>query len=310
MTKTKIDVSIVIINFNTANITIDCLNDVIRKTKDINYEIILIDNSSKVSDVEILSKFASKHNIIKFIKNKTNLGFSEGNNQGISQALGRYVLLLNSDTRLNTNVIGKMVNWMDKHPKAAISSCQLLNRDGSIQGTGGAFPRLDKVALWMLMLDDVPGVDLLIKPFHPAHKQSFYKGAFPKQPTQTDWVTGAYLLIRTDVAKQVSGFDKDYFMYTEEVDLCYRVKKLGWQVWLLPSYEIVHLGGASSSSEFPLLSEFKNLKLFYKKHYPLWQLSLIKILFKTGILIRVIIFRILKGPKESDIYVKAYKQIS
>lgn len=310
MTKNKIDVSIVVINFNTADITVDCLSDIVKNTKNINYEIILIDNSSKASDIEKLSKFAAKYNFIKFIKNRENLGFSEGNNQGISQALGRYVLLLNSDTRLSTNVIGEMIKWMDKHPKAAISSCQLLNKDGSIQGTGGAFPRLDKLALWMLMLDDIPGIDLLIKPFHPAHKQSFYKGAFPKNSIQTDWVTGAYLLIRTDIAKQVSGFDKDYFMYTEEVDLCFRVKKLGWQIWILPSFEIIHLGGASSSSEFPLISEFKNLRLFYQKHYPKWQLPIVKILFKTGILIRVIIFRILKGPKESDIYVKAYKQIS
>jgi GT2 family glycosyltransferase len=152
-------------------------------------------------------------------------------------------------------------------------------------------------------------LDLLIKPFHPIHGQSpFYKGTgiFQKAHSQ-DWLTAAFFMIKREVFEEVGGFDEDYFMYTEEVDYCWRIKKAGWQVCYQPTLSITHLGGASSTQEFPILSEYKGIKLFYKKHMPGWQYPFLITFLKSGAALRAIIFGILKGRQVAKIYAKAFQ---
>lgn len=285
------DLSIIILSFNTKKLTQQCINSILRNTKSIKYEIIVIDNASSDGSVEDLRKFKERQNL-RLIENAENLGFARANNQGMRVAKGRYVLLLNSDTKISDNLLKELVNWMDKHPKVGISSCALKNKDGSMQGTGGFFPDLFRVFAWMFFLEDIPFWDRLIKPFHPIHSQSpFYKGTkgFEKEK-DLDWVTGAFFLIRKKVLDEVGYLDEDYFMYTEDVDLCFRAKEAGWKIWYLPRVSITHLGGASSASEFPILSEYEGIKLFYKKHKAPWQYPLVRILLKIGSLMRVVIF--------------------
>jgi GT2 family glycosyltransferase len=202
-----------------------------------------------------------------------------------------------------------MLGYMEKNPKAGIVSCALKGKDGKFQATGGYFPSLLRVASWMFFLDDIPILDKLIKPFHPMHEKSFfYKGeGFFKKESPRDWVTGAFFLMRRKVLDEVGVLDEDYFMYTEEVDLCFRAKKAGWEVWYLPRWSIVHLGGASSVSEFPIVSEYKGVKTFYKKHMPPWQTPILRILLKKGALLRMILFGLLKGGQWAKIYAKAFR---
>jgi GT2 family glycosyltransferase len=258
--------------------------------------------------VELLRSLARKYPI-RIIANKNNAGFGIANNQGAKIAKGKYLLFLNSDTLLKKNVLGEMVLWTNKNPKVGVSTCALRNLDGSLQGTGGYFPNLFKVFAWMFFLEDIPFVDRLIKPFHPMHPQSpLYKGeGFFKKAHQRDWVTGAFLLTRKDIFDEAGGFDEDYFMYTEEVDLCWRIKKKGWQVWFLPKWNIVHLGGASSTSEFPILSEYKGVKLFYKKNKPAWQMPLVRLFLKGGAALRIPIYGLIKGKEAAITYAKAFK---
>jgi GT2 family glycosyltransferase len=264
------DLSVVIVNYKTPKLTADCIASIKKFTKNIQYEVILIDNS------------------------KNNRGFTGGNNVGMKKAKGRYVLLLNSDTLIHDKVLGEMVAWMDANPKIGISTSALKNKDGSIQGTGGYFPSLLTVFSWMT-IQDLPFVDRFIKPFHP--KLGFYK-----KMQNLDWVTGAFMLIRREVIDQIGYLDEDYFMYTEDTDFCFRAKKKGFKVTYNPNWSITHFGGASSTKEFPLLSEFKNVKLFYKKHYPKWQYPMLRILLKIGSIWRVILI----NPK---IYAKAFKEV-
>jgi GT2 family glycosyltransferase len=303
------DLSIIVINYNTKKITKDCLDSIVKNTKNLKYEIVVVDNASKDGSVEMLRKLVKKYPL-RLIPNKKNLGFGKGNNQGIKLAKGKYILLLNTDTLINDNVLKEIVDWMEKHPKVGVSTCALRNADSSLQGTGGYFPNLSKVFAWMFFLEDLPFLDRLIKPFHPMHAQSpFYKGeGFFEKSHEQDWVTGAFLLTRRKVIDEVGFFDKDYFMYVEEVDYCWRVKKQGWQVWYLPRWSIVHLGGASSTAEFPILSELKGIKTFYKKHKPSYQMAILRVFLKAGMAVRVTIFGLMQGREAVKVYAKAFSQ--
>lgn len=301
------DLSIVIISFNTKELTIKCIESIFEHTKGITYEIIIIDNASDDGSLEAIKKLGRR---IKIIENAKNLGITGGNNQGIKASKGKYVLLINSDTYLSSNVLGEMVFWMDKNPRIGISSCMLKNEDGSVQGAGGYFPTLLRVFSWMT-IQDLPFVDKIIKPFHPQHSKSgFSRGDdFFLKEHDVDWVGGTVFLARREVLVKIGAFDDEYFMYTEEVDLCYRAKKTGIRIVYNPRWSIVHLGGRSSKSrEFPLLSEYRGVKLFYRKHYPRWQYPILRVFLKIGALGRVILFGILEGGETAKIYAKAFWQ--
>ena len=245
------------------------------------------------------------------IENKDNLGFATANNQGFKISGGKYILFLNSDTEIHDNVLGEMVHWMGLNPKAGVATCALKNKDGSLQATGGYFPTLVRVFSWMT-IQDIPFVDNLIKPFHPYHAKSlFSKGDnFYKFQKELDWVTGAYFLTRRDVLEQVGGWDENFFMYVEEVDLCYRIKKYNFRIWYLPKWNITHLGGASGKgSETSIVSEYEGVKKFYKKFYPSWQFPVLRLILKIGALGRILLFGILEGSQSAKIYAKVYKNI-
>jgi hypothetical protein len=286
------DLSIIIASFNTKDLTLAAINSVIKNTKKISFEFVVIDNNSKDGSIEALKKLSGQHKNITVVANKENVGFGAANNQAVKMAKGRFILFLNPDTITNDNVLDEMVGWMDKNPKVGISSCSLKYKDGTIQATGGYFPTLGKVFAWMTFLDDLPGVSSLIKSFHPMHERSPLGAntGFYKKDHQMDWVTGAFFMVRSEVARKVEDFDKDYFMYMEEVDYCFRAKKLGWQVMYLPRWSIIHYGGASAGKEFSLMSEVTGLKVFYKKHMPSWQFPILRLIIKLGALIRIPLF--------------------
>jgi len=305
----KLDLSIIVLSYNTKDLTVACLDSVIKNTSGIAYEIIVVDNNSADGSGQALKNLAEKQSKVKLVLSQENLGYPGGNNEGIKRAHGRYILFLNSDTKIGDNVLGEMLGWMDKHPKVGIASCALKNRDGSEQGTGGYFPTLPRVFSWMT-IQDLPFVDSLIKPFHPVHHKAFVKGtSFYSQAKQLDWVIGAFMLTRREVVEAVGPWDKEYFMYTEDVDYCYRAKKLGWQIWYLPNWSIIHYGGASSPIGYPIINEFKGVKLFYKKHYPGWQFPILRFILKVGALGRILLFGILEGRKAAETYVQAFRTI-
>lgn len=281
------DLSIVIVSFNTKDLLSACIKSVKKHTGSLDYEIIVVDNASKDGSASMAEKLGTK-----VIRNDKNIGFGGGNNQGMKLAIGRYILLLNSDTRIDGDVLDKMVLWMDKNPNVGIASCGLKNADGSFQGTGGYFPHLARVFAWMTFLDDLPGVSRLIKSYHPMHGRSPLGGNsnFFRKRRAMDWLTGAFLMIRREVMEAVGYFDKDYFMYVEEVDYCFRARKLGWEVWYLPNFSIIHYGGASANPEFSLLNEVKGLKTFYKKHKPAWQYFFLILFLKLGMFLRIFVF--------------------
>ena len=206
------DLSIIIINYNTKDITLECIKSVNYNTKGVSFEIILVDNASSDGSVAAFEKLAKNLKSFRLIKNKRNIGFGPANNQGMKIAKGDFILLLNSDTLVGRGVIAKIVDFLRKNPKVGAATCALRNKDGSMQGTGGSFPTLFKVFAWMYFLEDLPIVDKLIKPFHPVHGQSpFYKGEEEVAVRrQQDWITGAFMILPKEIIKKVGIFDEDY----------------------------------------------------------------------------------------------------
>lgn len=314
--------SIIIVSYNTSQITIDCLKSIfldkgltfnLDKIDNVQLtptEIIIIDNNShddSVSKIEELIKNNSKAKNIKFIKNKDNSGFGKANNQGLKIAKGNYILLLNSDTLILHSAISQSLDWLASHPEASVCTAQLLNKDKTIQASGGYFPRLSNVFAWCFSLDDLPLFNKISKPIHP-HTPSFYThDKFYLNDHQQDWVTGAFMLIRKSHLDKTNGFDESYFMYGEEVELFYRLKKLfpKFQTWYLIGPQIIHLGGASAVSKTdPIVNEYQGIIAFFKKHKPVWQTNIVKILIKINAFSRAVIYSILGQRQRASIYIQ------
>lgn len=304
-----LDLTFVVINFNTPKLTLDCLASIEKYCHGLNYEVIVIDNASHDDSPKVLKNYTKSKANMRLILNSDNLGFAKANNQGVTLGKGRYLLLLNSDTLLTTSFIKDMLAWMDKDKKVGIASCKLVGIDGKVQGNGGYFPTLLSTFSWML-IQDIPGVDLLIKPFHPLHKKSFMKGEdFYNSSKELDWLTGAFFLIRKEVIDSIGMLDEDYFMYAEDLDYCYRAKTKGWKIYYKSDWQITHFGGASGTSEFTVLASFAGMLKFYKKHYPSWQYPFFRLILKVGTLGRALLFGILEGLPSAKIYVKAFNSI-
>lgn len=305
----NIDLSIVIISSKLDYLS-DCLNTAKKALEKVSYEIILIDNVSQNNIGDIVRK---DHPEVKVIRRSVNGGFGENNNMGMKVAKGRYILLLNDDVKIiDKNIFRDMVDWMDQNPKVGISTCALVNPDlKNYQGSGGSFPTLWKVFAWMFFIDDIPYLDNFIKPYHPMHGYSPFhtNESYFKDAHKQDWLTGAFFLMRKSAMDQAGIFDEDFFLYVEEVELAYRFHLKGWESWYLPRWKTIHYGMATNGSEKATIMEMQNLRLFYKKHYPSWQLPMLTLMLKLGALLRIIIFGVLNGRAVAKIYAKAFSSI-
>ncbi|KKP39500.1 hypothetical protein A2130_02445 [Candidatus Woesebacteria bacterium GWC2_33_12] len=304
MQKNNLELSIVIVS-SKLNYLGDCLITCYQALKNIPNEIIIVDNASPD---KIGTKIKQKFPEVKIIRREVNGGFGENNNMGMRIAKGRYVLLLNDDTKIiDKNIFKEMISWMDNHPKVGLSSCGLVNPDlKNFQGSGGYFPTLLKIIAWMTFIDDIPFLDNLIKPYHPMHPFSFYTNEnYYKKNHKQDWVTGAFFFMRKEAMDQAGIFDEKFFLYVEEVELAYRFTKKGWEAWYLPKWKTLHYGMATNGSEKATIMEMQNLKLFYKIHMPKWQLPILKLLLKLGTILRILIYTLLGRINITKIYLKA-----
>lgn len=303
--KNKPVLSIIIVSFNTCQITLDCLKSVFadkglsfgeeadQNDNRIPTEIIVVDNNSHDDSVAKLQKIKN----ITLIANKNNSGFGKANNQGIKIAQGNYILLLNSDTVVLHSAISQSLIWLSAHPEAHMCTAQLLNKDLSIQASGGYFPNLGNIVAWSLGLDDLPFFNSIIKPFHPHTPQFYTHEKLFLKDHQQDWVTGAFMLIRRSIVDKTKGFDDSYFMYGEEVEWAYRMHLSlpKSQTWYLIGPQIIHLGGASAIKRSdPIVREYTGVISFFERHRPQWQTKIVKKVLKINACLRSLVIPIYK----------------
>lgn len=293
------DLSVIIVNWNTKKLLADCLASIYKYNKDLNFEVIVVDNGSKDGSQAMMKK---KFPQVNLILNKDNLGFAKANNQGIKAAKGEYLLLLNSDTYLIENSLQKLVKKAKSIENLGALGPLLVNADKSIQQSVGFLPHLPQVFYWMSFLDDLP-LGKFLKPYHVDH-DSFYKSQ-----QEVDWLTGAAILIPSVVIKKVGPLDESIFMYGEDVELCARIKKSKYEIIYSPITKIVHIGRGSSGkiSKNAFIGEFRGVIHFYKKYKNPQLLQILHIFLKIGALARIIIFSLLGRFQLASAYVEAFK---
>lgn len=291
----KIDLSIIIISYNTKEITKNCLQSINRSlinTK-IKYEIIVVDNDSHDGSKELLTKMSKdkKNNLIYF-QTGENLGFGRGNNYGVKKAKGKYILLLNSDTIVLNRSIEKLFNFYIENEKTVhFLGAKLLNKDLTPQPSACRFFTLPVVFASLLLKGDYWGLT------------RFSPNKFKK----VDWVSGACILTKKSLYNKLGGFDKNIFMYMEEVDLLYRAKKIGLNTYFYSKSQIIHLGSASSSGKtFPILQVYKGFLFFYKKHHSFFHLFFLHLILKSKAIIAYIIGKIKGNQYLIETYEKAF----
>jgi GT2 family glycosyltransferase len=249
-----IDLSIIIVSYNTKKILKDCINAVIETTMNKEYEIIVVDNASTDGSVEMIeTDFAD----ITIIKNTENLGFAKANNQAMRTAKGDFFLMLNSDTIVKEGAIEALVNFMEKQEGSAAVGPKVLNVDGTIQSKGSYFPSLSESLILFLRIH---------KFFTKKIKSCLFPKIFGDENTinKVDWVSGCCILIRRDIAYEIGLLDEAFFFYGEEIEWCFRAKQAGYSVYYFPRAEIIHYGGASKiDSSLQRLNDTR--RALYKK---------------------------------------------
>jgi len=257
-----LDVSIVIVNWNTRDLLQQCLRAIVETAGRIEYEIIVIDNGSTDGSVEMVRDcFPS----VRLIVNSTDVGFARANNQAIQVSRGQHVLLLNSDTIVRPRALKALVRFMNMHLEVGIVGGQLLNGDGTLQPSWAKFP-----TVW----SELMGKNIRARRIYPTRDGSLAYAV--------DWVGGACLLIRRAAFEQVGLLDEGFFMYSEEADWCFRVKQLGWAVCYCPEAQVVHLGGQSSQHARARMKAelYRSKLLFFYKHYGSGQALLLGLLLQ------------------------------
>ncbi|WP_145410975.1 glycosyltransferase family 2 protein [Paenibacillus xylanexedens] len=258
--KYDFDVSIIIVNYNTRELTLDCLASVYESLTSFQYEIIVVDNASHDGSVEAIRR---GYPAVKLIANRDNTGFAVANNQGMDIAEGRYILLLNSDTVVQRNTLEIMVGFMDRHPEMGASGCKVILPDGSLdKACKRGFPTPSASFYYAF------GISRLF-PDQPKYNQYQLGHLSPDDEYPVDCLVGAFMLVRRETIDQVGGLDETFFMYGEDIDWCYRIKEAGWGIYYYPRTYIVHYkGGSARRKPLKITYEFhRAMWVFHRKHY-------------------------------------------
>jgi GT2 family glycosyltransferase len=250
----NLDISIIIVNWNTRELLLDCLRSIFRTIHGISFEIWLVDNASTDGSVEnVQSLFPDLY----VIKNEKNLGFAAANNLAFKSMNGRYALLLNTDTVLTEDAVRKLYDFMESTPQAGLSCGQLLNQDDSKQNSIANFP-----SLFSLLCNETLLRILFPKKF-PSKRQIY------ASPVEIDSCIGACMMARKQAMDEVGLFDERYFFFFEETDWARRMKRSGWKVYFVPGARIYHAQGQSVGRTIrSRLMFYRARYLYFVKWYP------------------------------------------
>lgn len=249
------DLSIVIVSWNTAELLVKCLESVFARPSDYHIEVLVVDNASSDPTVQMVE---TQFPQVTLIKNQQNIGFAPANNQAIRQSRGRYVLLLNPDTEVKQGALDVLVQYLETHPEVGAAGPLTLNPDGTLQTSCYPRPTLSREFWRLFHLDK-------LYPYG-SYRMSHWS---QNEAHQTDALLGACLLVRRQILDQIGLLDEDYFIYSEEIDLCYRIQQAGWTLYWVPQARIIHYGGQSTrqvASEM-FLRLYEGKVLYFQKHY-------------------------------------------
>lgn len=257
-------ISVILVSYNTAKMSVQALNSLFASTGDIQLEVFVIDNASSDDSVSVIKKAFP---YITLIENKTNVGFGRANNQALKLLSGEYVLLLNTDAFVQPDTLQKSIHYMQSNASCGVLGTKLLGRDGDLQPSCRYWPTPFNIFANRI------GLHRLFKSISMVDDPNWN----PELTQNCDWVPGCYYLIRRQVIEDVGLFDPIYFLYYEEVDHCLATKKAGWDVAYFAGTSVVHIGGESAKSDGEITAIGRQLSalqveselIFFRKNYGL-----------------------------------------
>ena len=230
-TNSDIELSIVVISYNTLDMTRACLDSVFIQAGDLLIKVIVVDNDSRDGSVEMI---ANEFPQAILIRNQQNKGFAVANNEGFEFVEGKYVLLLNSDTVVLGDVLQQSLKYLGAHPDTGAMGCRVLNSDGSMQRTCSGYPSLSRLLLKTIGLDRVEIFDTYLL-------RSWKRDS----EREVETISGCYLMLRKEIIDELGGLDESFFFFGEETDWCLQMRKASWRLMFAPVGEITHHGGGS-----------------------------------------------------------------
>lgn len=310
----NLDLSIIILSYNTKDITLRCLGklkiakEYCEKRLKNKIQVMVVDNDSSDGSAQ---QIKSDYPWVKLIAQEENLGFSKGNNLAMKKVKNPFILLLNSDVYLQEESLYKALAYFRVNLNCDVMGARLNYSTGSLQPSAGNLPNPVNIIFWIFGLSLIPVVGKFVPPFHPGSKNFFSKAH------QVGWIMGAFFMLKKKVFETVGGFDENLFMHTEEVEWCKRIKDQGYKqslkssqrsdfkIWYAPQVEAVHLHGASTNFDLSsgFLNELKGIKYFLKKHYSSCYLP-VKLFLVIGLILRVIAFSFLGKTKRARVYME------
>ena len=275
----SIDISIIIVNYNVKEFLSNLLNAIKRAKHDLSLEIFVVDNASSDNSVSYLMK---RYPEVSFIENTRNLGFGRANNQALEKANGTYTLLINPDTLISEDTLAVLKQYMDEHSETGACGCKILNPDGTFAPESRRSIPTPLSALWKVL-----GLTTLF-PRNKTFAEYYLSWMDEDSPSQVPVLSGAFMFFRTRVLKELRGFDEQFFMYGEDIDLCYRTNKAGYHVDYVPSTSIIHYKGESTKKDnIDYIVLFNRAMLqFFKKHYSYSYSMFLRVLIVLGIVTR------------------------
>ena len=283
-----VDLTIALISYNTRDLLLACLQSILETTKDLIYELVVVDNASADGSVEaVRSHFPDA----VVLSNTHNNGYAKACNQALAISKGRHLLLLNSDTIISNHALVTLVEYLDSHPDVGAVSCKQWTGEGHLNQTCFPFPSLRDhfyhASLFQRVAPRMQAAAAAMQAVDCTLSQN------------VDWANGACLVVRTDLLRQLGGLDEGFFMYFEDVDLCRRIHRQGYRVHHLAEAEIVHLVGRSSGRAVDRLNlEWELSRIRYiEKHFSPGKRAVMKIWIAAGIASRFL--RLLGGQSAS-----------
>lgn len=252
--------SVCIVSWNTKELLKKCLSSIYRHPPGCEFEVLVADNNSSDGTADMVEKDFPK---VRLIKNRENLGFAAANNIEFKQAKGDYLLILNPDTEVFSGSIDTLVKFLDNNKETGVVAPKLVNSDGTLQRSCMGFPTLGAMVMRQLFLE-------ALMPFNPYTKKYLMTDFKHDVTREVDQPMGACLLTRKAIIDKIGPFDGNYYMFFDEVDLCFRIKKAGWKIFFTPGSTVMHHGGTAVRKWSPLrLSKIwtSSRNYYFKKHY-------------------------------------------
>lgn len=311
------DLSIIVVNWNTRDLLAQCLSSVFSSQstsgeqdqtatgdnvglqagdRPRSTEVFVVDNASSDGSAEMVRKRFPQ---VRLIENRENMGFARANNQAIRESSGRFVLLLNSDTIVQPGALSWMVAFMETHGEAGIVGGNILNADGTRQYCFARFPTLLSEIALALGLDTHFPFSTWFGPRLDIDDESI----------SADWVGGAALMVRRQALDRAGLLDESYFMYSEEVDLAYRIRCAGWKTCVLRDARIIHLGQQSSRRAPAAMKVqlFRSKVLYFTKHHGSGEAAVLDFVFAVSIIVKCFLYRLQRRDDLAGLWLETWK---